>query len=81
MFDLGFGIVEIVVLALIALIVVGPKDLPNLFYNIGNVLGRLRKMVTEFKFAMDDIVHEQEIEQTKKSLEMQQKTQNTQEKE
>lgn len=73
MFDLGFGIGEIIILALMALIIVGPNDLPKLFYNIGNLLGKLRRMASDFKFAMDDIVHEQEIEKTKKALEQAQK--------
>ncbi|MFT6072256.1 MAG: sec-independent protein translocase protein TatB [Alphaproteobacteria bacterium] len=69
MFDLGFGIGEIILLALVALIVVGPQDLPNLLYKAGKMIGNLRNMASEFKYAMDDIVHEQEIEKTKKMLE------------
>jgi|GEM_PF-5648578 len=68
MFDLGFGIGEIIILVLVALIVVGPYDLPNMLYKTGKFFGNLRNMASEFKYAMDDIAHEQEIEHTKKQL-------------
>ncbi len=73
MFDLGLSIGEIIVLVLLALIVVGPKDLPHLFYKAGQLIGRLRAMASEFQYAMSDIVHEQEIKKAKDSLENQQK--------
>jgi sec-independent protein translocase protein TatB len=71
MFDLGLGIGEIIVLVLLALIVVGPKELPQLFYKIGQFIGRLRAMASEFQNTMDDIAHEQEIDKAKKMIENQ----------
>ena len=71
MFDLGLGIGEIIVLILLALIVVGPKELPQLFYKIGQFIGRLRAMASEFQNTMDDIAHEQEIQKHKKMIENQ----------
>jgi sec-independent protein translocase protein TatB len=68
MFDLGLGIGEIIVLALVALIVVGPKDLPNLFYKIGKFLGHIRTMTAEFKYSMHNIAQEQEIENLKQQI-------------
>lgn len=73
MFDIGLSIGEIIVLLVLALIVVGPKDLPHLLYKTGQFIGRLRAMASEFQYAMSDIVHEQEIKKTKDSLENQQK--------
>ncbi len=71
MFDLGLGMGEIIVLILLALIVVGPQDLPNLLYKTGQFIGRLRAMASEFQHNMDDIVHEQEIQKTKEALKIQ----------
>lgn len=72
MFDLGLGIGEIIVLIVLALIVVGPQELPNLFYKIGQFVGRLRAMASEFQSNMDDIAHEQEIQKVKNLIEQEQ---------
>ncbi len=77
MFDLGLSIGEIIILVLLALIVVGPKDLPHLLYKAGHFIGRLRAMASEFQYAMSDIVHEQEIKKAKDSLDNQQKLTHT----
>jgi sec-independent protein translocase protein TatB len=68
MFDLGLGIGEIIVLIVLALIVVGPQELPNLFYKIGQFVGRLKAIASEFQHNMEDIAHEQEIEKIKKLM-------------
>lgn len=52
MFDLGLG--ELLVIGTVALIVVGPKDLPNLFRQVGKFMGRARGMAREFSRAMND---------------------------
>lgn len=52
MFDLGFW--ELLVVGVVALIVVGPNDLPKLFRNVGNFMGRARAMGREFTRAMED---------------------------
>ena len=51
MFDLGWG--ELLIVGVVALIVVGPKDLPGMFKSIGQVMGRMRSMAREFQRAMD----------------------------
>ena len=51
MFDLGWG--ELLIVGVVALIVVGPKDLPGMFKSIGQVMGRMRAMAREFQRAMD----------------------------
>lgn len=56
MFDLGWT--EILVIGIVALIVVGPKDLPVLFRNVGRWVGRLRGMAREFSSAMNDAADE-----------------------
>jgi sec-independent protein translocase protein TatB len=69
MFDLGLGIGEIIVLIILALIVVGPQELPNLFYKIGQFIGKLKGMASEFQNSMEDIAHEQEIQKIKHLIE------------
>ena len=64
--QLGFG--EILVLALLAIIVVGPKDLPKLMRNIGSLMAKVRAMGQEFKDAFADMDAEDEIAQMRKEI-------------
>lgn len=52
MFDLGWS--ELLIIGIVALIVVGPKDLPVLFRRAGQMMGRVRAMAGEFSRAMND---------------------------
>ncbi len=52
MFDIGMS--EMLVVGVVALIVVGPKDLPRMFRTLGEVTGKARKMAREFQSAMND---------------------------
>ena len=52
MFDLGM--MELLVIGIVALIVVGPKDLPVMFRNVGRFMGRMRAMARDFQRAMND---------------------------
>jgi sec-independent protein translocase protein TatB len=56
MFDLGWT--ELLVIGVVALIVVGPKDLPVLFRNAGQFIGKIRGMAREFTSAMNDAADE-----------------------
>jgi len=51
MFDLGWS--ELLVIGVVALIVVGPKDLPIMFRNVGRYVGKARGMAREFSRAME----------------------------
>lgn len=66
MFDLGFA--ELLVIGIVALIVVGPKDLPVMFRNIGRFVGRMRGMAREFSSAMNQAADESGMRDVQKSL-------------
>ncbi len=63
------GFAEMLVLALIAIIVVGPKDLPKLMNNIGRFMARIRALGQEFKNAFDDMGAEAEVAELRKEIE------------
>ncbi len=61
MFDIGFS--EIVVIAVVALVVIGPEKLPKTARTLGHLFGRLQRYVTEVKA---DINRELELEELRK---------------
>ena len=56
MLDLGWT--ELLVIGIVALIVVGPKDLPVMFHSLGKFTARMRSMARDFSRAMDDAAKE-----------------------
>jgi len=50
---LGIGMPELIVIAVIALIVIGPEKLPGLAKTLGRMFGELKKATNEFKETMD----------------------------
>ncbi len=65
----GIGFSEIFVLGLAALIFIGPKDLPMMMRKIGQMIGKGRRMASEFQAAFDDIARQSELEELKKEIE------------
>ena len=65
----GIGGFEREVIALVALIVVGPKDLPVLMRKVGQFLGRARKMAAEFRASFDDMARQSELDDLRKEVE------------
>ena len=64
----GMGGAEMLVIGIVALIVVGPKDLPMLFRNVGQFVGKARGMAREFQFAMNKAVDESGVNDISKTL-------------
>lgn len=56
MLDIGWT--ELLVIGIVALIVVGPKDLPKMFRTLGQFTGKARSMAREFQRAMDSAADE-----------------------
>lgn len=66
MFDLGFP--ELLVIGIVALIVVGPKDLPVMFRKAGQFVGKMRGMAREFSTAMNQAADEAGVKDIQKTL-------------
>ena len=66
MFDLG--LTELLLIGIVALIVVGPKDLPMLFRKVGQFVGKARGMAREFTRAMDDAADGTGVKDLSKTL-------------
>jgi sec-independent protein translocase protein TatB len=67
MFDLSWS--EMLVIVVVALIVIGPKDLPRLVREVGRWTSKARGMAREFQRSFDDMVREAELEDIRKGLE------------
>jgi sec-independent protein translocase protein TatB len=67
MLDIGWS--ELLVVAVVAIIVVGPKDLPKLMRSIGFYAGKLRRTVADFRRQFDEAMAESEAEEVRKNIE------------
>ena len=65
----GIGGLEILVIGLLALIVVGPKDLPLLMRKVGKALGKARAMANEFRSSFDEMARQSELDELRKEVE------------
>jgi sec-independent protein translocase protein TatB len=66
MLDMSWG--EIMVIGAVALIVIGPKDLPKALRTVGQVTGKLRRMAAEFQGQFNEAIREAELDEVKKQL-------------
>lgn len=65
----GIGWSELFVLAVLALIVIGPKDLPRVMRTFGRFVGKARAMAREFQTSFEEIAREAEMEEMRKEAE------------
>ena len=66
MFDIGWS--ELVVIAVVALIAIGPKELPGVLRMVGQWIGKARKMAAEFQGQFQEAMREAEMADLKKSF-------------
>jgi sec-independent protein translocase protein TatB len=67
MFDITSS--KLLLLGIVALIVIGPKDLPVLLRTIGKYVGIIKRQAAEFRVQFDEAMRESELEQLKKDVE------------
>jgi sec-independent protein translocase protein TatB len=66
MFDIGWS--ELVVIGVVALIAIGPKELPGVLRTIGQWMGKARRMAAEFQGQFQEAMREAEMADLKKSF-------------
>jgi sec-independent protein translocase protein TatB len=67
MFDIGWD--EMALVAVVALIVIGPKDLPNVLRQVGRWTRKARELAGEFQRGVDDMMRESELADLKTQVE------------
>jgi sec-independent protein translocase protein TatB len=60
---------EFLLAAVIALVVVGPKDLPVLMRKLGQFVGRMRALAAEFRASFDEMARQSELDELRKEVE------------
>lgn len=67
MFDLTSS--KLLLLGIVALLVVGPKDLPVLLRTLGKYIGMIKRQAADFRAQFDEAIRESELQQLKKDVE------------
>ena len=62
----GIDSTEFLVIVIIAVIVIGPKDLPRALYKVGQIVGKAQGMARHFRTGIDAMVREVELEELEK---------------
>jgi sec-independent protein translocase protein TatB len=67
MFDIGWS--EILVIGIVALVVIGPKELPGVVRAVAQNIGKLRRLASDFQNQFNDAVRDMELAELKKDAE------------
>ena len=67
MFDISWS--EMAIIALLALVVIGPKDLPRVLRTMGQFMRKARALSREFQSGLNDVMREAELEEARKAIE------------
>jgi sec-independent protein translocase protein TatB len=62
-------LLELMIIGAIALIVVGPKDLPVLMRRVGQFVGKMRGMANEFRASFEELARQSELEDLRREVE------------
>lgn len=65
MFDVGWS--ELILIFVVALFVIGPKDLPTVMYKIGKWIGQLKAMTRQLTSGIQDTMRDIELDEMKKA--------------
>ena len=66
MLDIGWT--ELLVIGVVALIVIGPRDLPSALHTFGKYVGQLRRMARQFQDGIDDIARQEELRDLQRTV-------------
>lgn len=64
MFDVGFD--EMLLIAIVAIVVIGPKDLPNALRTVGRWMAKVRRVSGHFRSGVETMIREAELEEMEK---------------
>ncbi len=67
MLDIGWS--ELLIIAAVAILVVGPKDLPRMLNSLGRMMGKLRGMANEFRTQFDQAMQDTEMQELRSEVE------------
>jgi sec-independent protein translocase protein TatB len=67
MFDIDSG--KLLIIGVVALVVIGPKELPGVLRQVGQAVGKLRRMAGEFQGQFMEAMRESELEELRKKVE------------
>ena len=65
---LDFSLTHILIVLIVALVVVGPKDLPRLMRIAGQWMGKARRMADEFRKSFDEMARQSELDELRKEI-------------
>lgn len=68
MFDFGIGYTEMFVVAVVAILVIGPKDFPKVLRTVGGMVRKMRQMAGEFQGQLDSAMKEAGVDDIKKEF-------------
>lgn len=63
---MDIGSTELLMIIIVAIVVIGPKDLPRALYKVGQVIGKAKGMTRHFRSGIDAMVREVELEEMEK---------------
>jgi sec-independent protein translocase protein TatB len=66
MFDISWG--ELLIIGIVALVVIGPKELPGVLRTVGQWMAKVRRMAAEFQDQFREAMREAELEELKKKV-------------
>lgn len=64
----GFDVEKLLVIAVVALVVIGPRDLPDTLRKLGKTIAGLRRMATQYRAQFDDMIRETEFDEVRKEF-------------